>query len=121
MNSDIRRDDFLRDVMLDVEKDGTITYRSKADLLPEGCLPFFSVHTGEDAEQLILRLCKRQYALHPRTRAAHYRYVGLGSERDAATGLPLLGVDDINRLADIFRNAWFDMREKAALAASNPA
>lgn len=105
--SNVRRDDFNREIVLDCEKDGTITFRNRADKLPEGSLPFFSVDTAAEAGALIVRLCKVQYDLHPRTRAEHYRFVDFGKE---------MTLDDMDRLADRFRNAWFDMKERAQLS-----
>ena len=101
-----RRNDFNRDIIFDCEKDGTITFRNQMDQLPNGSLPFFSVHTAAEAEALILRLCKLQYALHPRTRAAHYRYVDLGA---------VIDLDDLDLIADRLRNAWFDMHERSEI------
>jgi hypothetical protein len=102
----VRRLDFERDIMLDCDKDGTVTIRSRGDRLPEGSLPFFSVDTVADAEALIVRLCKRQYALHPRTLGPHYRFTEFGNE---------MALDDIDALANRFRNAWFDLHETQIL------
>lgn len=110
----VRRDDLTRDIVLDCEKNGTITFRNKADTLPDGVLPFFSVYTAAEAEAVIIRLCKLQYQLHPRTRAAWYRITDLGSGSTVGGGR-MLEIDDIGDLADRFRNAWFDIREKEAM------
>jgi hypothetical protein len=102
----VRRLDFEREVVLDCDKDGTVTIRNRGDRVPEGSLPFFSVDTVVDAEALIVRLCKLQYALHPRTLGPHYRFTEFGNE---------MSLTDIDSLADRFRSAWLDLHERRIL------
>lgn len=98
----MRQYDFAYDVVLDCTKDGSISYRNKADRLREGTLPFFTVETADAARQLLTRLCVLERLPDPETRGEWWRY----RQFDGT-------IDGIDRLADAFRNALFNMHEQA--------
>jgi hypothetical protein len=97
----VARYDFAYDIVLDCTKDGTVTYRNKADRLREGTLPFFTVETAEIARRLLTRLCVLERIPDPETRGEWWRYTRFDGT-----------LDGIDRLADAFRNAVFDMHER---------
>lgn len=62
----ITREDLSRPILLHCCKDGTITCRARGEPIFNGvALPVFSVADRDEAEQLVLMCCKRQYDEHP--------------------------------------------------------
>ncbi len=61
-------DRFSRPIMIHICKDGTFSWRDKRKrqkVFNGVALPAFSVDTVEEAEQLQIRFCRRQYGSHP--------------------------------------------------------
>lgn len=73
-----------RPILLDLCKDGTVTYRSQGEPSFNGmALPVFSVDTAEQAEAIQVRFCRRQYASHPRLLGKPwYRWTDFSGELD---------------------------------------
>ncbi len=84
-----------RNVMLDITADGSVFTRSRTEKLTAGALPFFSVDTPAEAQQLITRLCRRA-----RDRSGTYRFNDFkhGDERE------------IERAAAEFRDAYAKLK-----------
>lgn len=62
---------FDRPIMLHVCKDGTVSYRDKrlkTKVFNGRALPVFSVDTVEQARQIQVRFCRRQYGAHPQAK-----------------------------------------------------
>ena len=89
--------DLERPIKLHVCKDGTITYRSAGEPVFNGrALPFFSVETVEEAQQLQVLFCALQHGEHPDLPGqSWYRRGQFAGE-----------IDDIPELADLFRKGY---------------
>ena len=53
--------DLSKDVMIEIETNGVVTFRNRKDNRNGDALPFYSVDTVEQAEQLILLVAKSTY------------------------------------------------------------
>ena len=80
-----------KEVLLDVCRDGTITFRKIGEPIFNGkALPFFSVDTVERARELQILLCKAQYEEHPKLPGqVWYRYHQFGGELDDTGASPV--------------------------------
>ena len=84
----MRAEDLQRPIMMHICKDGTITYRKRGEPVFNGrALPFFSVDTEEEAQDLQVMLCSLQYDTHPDLPPTEpwYRYWQFSGELD---GIP---------------------------------
>lgn len=62
----MRSDALARPILIDLCKDGTVTYRRKGERsFNNAALPVFSVKTIKEAQALQVHFCKLQYASHP--------------------------------------------------------
>lgn len=90
-------DDFSRPIMIDVCRDGTITYREKGQRSFNGAaLPAFSVNTEEQAKALQTRFGQLQYTSHPLMPGkSWFVFPGFGGE-----------VEDLFKLRKMFAEWW---------------
>lgn len=94
-----RAGDFDRPIMIDICKDGTISYRPQTQRSFNGiALPVFSVRTEEQALALQVRFGVRQYVEHPLIPGkTWYRWTGFGGN-----------VDDLEQITITLRRWWLD-------------
>jgi hypothetical protein len=100
-------------VLIDVCKDGTISYRlkhGKRGRLNDAALPFYSVESEEEAAELQVALCKLQYTSHPeRPGEAWYRFIN--HHTWVWSGM----VGDIERLTALFDEVYWSIRDRKDL------
>jgi hypothetical protein len=91
---------FLRNIMLHVCKDGTLTYRDKTKREPvfNGvALPVFSVDTIEEAKRIQTRFCRLQYGKHPHSKGPEQWYTLTQFSGE---------LDDLDRVMAEFATFW---------------
>jgi|ERR1041385_4964685 hypothetical protein len=97
---------FNRPILMDISKDGTITFRSRKAASYLGAIPVFSVDTEEEARRLLTYLCTEQDRDHP----------GLPGMRwyifDDFTGNPA----DLDDVVEDFAVAYERLKPKAVAA-----
>lgn len=93
-----RRKDFSRPVYLHVCKDGTVSYRRAGQKVFNGrALPVFTVDNEEQAVDMQVRFCRRQWVDHPQMKPGEgwYKLNEFSGE-----------MDDLDRVADMFREFY---------------
>ncbi len=95
---------FDRPIMMDISKDGTITYRPRAATVFGNAIPIFSVDTEEEARRMLTYLCTEQTREHPMLPGMRwYRF-------DEFTGNPA----DIADVVEQFASAYHRLKQKSA-------
>jgi len=96
---------FDRPIMMDISKDGTITFRPRTASMAFGtAFPIFSVNTEEEARWLLTYLCTEQTKEHPLLSGMRW-YIF-----DDFTGNPA----DIAHVVEQFAAAYARLRQKTA-------
>lgn len=105
--------DLSRRFLIDICKDGTISYRDtelrpRPPRLNNSALPVFSVNTLEQAETFQLTFGRRQYAEHPERKGQPwYRLSRLEDGTDPALrGDGSLEFEDLDGLTRMFNKFW---------------
>lgn len=82
----MNKSDLDRNVLIDICRDGTISYRvrgSNTKRLNNAALPVFSVDTEDDAKALQVHFCALQYTPHPFDGRRWYVLPGFTGELEA--------------------------------------
>ena len=95
-----------RPIMMDISKDGTVTFRSRHAVSFLGAIPVFSVDTEQEARRLLTYLCTEQNRDHPGVPGMRW-YVF-----DEFTGDPA----DLADVVEVFADAYDRLRPKAVAA-----
>lgn len=105
----IEKDRFARPIMIHVCKDGTVSWRdkrTKQKVFNGVALPAFSVNTIEEARELQIRFCRRQYSSHPLAKP--------NTGTDAWYVLTNWNgtLEDLDRVSDEFSKFYADRRKR---------
>jgi len=104
----VTRDDFQHRFMIHVCKDGTVTYRDahkRERIFNDVALPVLSVDTEQQAKDIQVYFCRRQYGEHPlMPDKPWYRLSVLSDGSDPALRKDgLLEIDDLEGIGAMFK------------------
>lgn len=101
-----------RPVLLHVCKDGTVSYRTRAEPVFNGkALPVFSVNSVDEAQAIQVRFCRRGYGPHPQMPGrVWYKLSRLGDGTDPAMRQGgVLELDDLEGITAMFSAFYADL------------
>jgi len=109
VNKNLRSDALTRAVIVDLCKDGTVTFRDRGQSSFNGmALPVFSVDTNFQAEQLQIRFCRKMHKDHPLMPGKPWYMLSMLKDgNDPAISRPEgLVFKDIEETTEMFTDYW---------------
>lgn len=104
-----RDESFFRAIVLQLCKDGTISYRTRGEPVFNGAaLPVFTVDTIEQAQQFQVRFGRLQHGPHPQIPDKRWYRLSRRPWKDGEVAIPEEGLDyaDLELTTAMFRAHW---------------